>query len=470
MGALLGTGYESIWEDYLSAFDAYLTKYNTDGTLKDAYNDSAELKQAYATAVENLFNDFVDMPASWQYEFISAVNLFYSEGAPELAFDYTATTYSPSLFTKIVADYYVGMLNDKQQEVFRNLLFALEKYDVRYLSDEGTTNITEFIGYMNDANTALNELSDSEKAVFTGTDGKLNALYSKYNSILADYSTDGTNNYNPTLSEENQAKFDGLALNISRVITAYEGFSSSSYPMYVGLLTAFEQANTTVAEILASGDEELIKAYYQMDYEFASDNKMSLDFAFCVAREMYTSLLVGLTIDNEPIIEMYNESGLKTFLITINDTIWKFISSAEEDTHIFTDEEMSTAVNAYNNLSATNKVLLYNIDSVWFYSSILLYTEQEISDNENVETIVTDILLVDLYEAYYDLYKEESEIASNFLTAMTNYVTDLKKTYEALSEEDKAKFDSNFLKDYYDSCLSVYESIVASEGSEETSD
>jgi hypothetical protein len=49
---------------------------------------------------------------------------------------------------------------------------------------------------------------------------------------------------------------------------------------------------------------------------------------------------------------------------------------------------------------------------------------------------------------------------------MTSYVTDLKKSYEALSEEDKAKFDANFLKGYYDSCIRAYEAIVASQNSQ----
>lgn len=470
----LWTTYTEMWAEY----------FLLGGDLTD--EQQAELDQRSVA----LFNQFVDLQPIQQRYFLSALNYLGDMGFPTASL-YPVEGYLSSEFANFIYNYYLKKLDidvtseetDTAYNVFTNLMLAIEWYADGY--------VDYFCSAMETAIDEYNQQTwvNADKTAF---DRELKTIFDKYvgyynrfvgtpvvddegNPVMGD---DGEQliewTYNYQLEQpqldlfkkiyEAQAKAELAALYIN-----YTGMN-----VYTLFLSSYEVMMAGINEVLTSGDQDLINAYYFMPFSDPSvgGQAESLYNGTYGVEDTFQQMvrLFGFTPE-----QYLAETQLRDFLRKYQDFFWTsaklqfpdILPDFNEDVEgqegatwtIFrefdmTAENINTLTTEFANLSVTTKSYLITFDmsmaaedGINMYYNGILIGLGDAFDETQLEVIV-NLISLEINCLYYQLTAEsESATAEDLETAKTEMLNtyELVTTgYQAFSAETKTLFDSYF--------------------------
>ncbi len=467
--------FTGLWTQYLEVCRDY-AQYISD----NKENDNAP---AYWTVEENgnkikaMFETFVNMSSPRQMGFLRSLNVSYMNRLPAYALYYGETVYSE--FVYLVANYYEDALPEKSLPVFRNLLLAIESYSRTFaLSDAGKS----FTDQMDAASKAYAELDPADK---TGFDALLKTVYDKYAALPEKIQAAASYELG-----DNKAKFDALKEAITNINLAAVNIANKR-PVYNMLFAAYEQAESLVKEILESGNEDLINAYYNLGYyDYTTQSgtvKWSLEYAMYNMRGIYVTYLTNtaLTQNSGLMWYTYKDNGMGAFYEKAAHVMWTYNNNlGTGEKKEYDKAAVLASMAAFRDLTDMGKVAVnilsqnsnyyYNGLDAYFKSVLLPDKEGELDPEDYAVYEVASRLMAAerLYVAYLP-YKmaegnennpdgfeaEAAEAKKEFTDAMD----DVERLYGALSSEEQALFDS-YLKDAYDHYKAVSDGLKAATG------
>ena len=437
-----------------------------------------------------LFNQFVDLQPIQQRYFLSALNYLGDMGFPTSSL-YPVEGYLSSEFANFIYNYYLKKLDidvtseetDTAYNVFTNLMLAIEWYADGY--------VDYFCSAMETAIDEYNQQTwvNADKTAF---DRELKTIFDKYvgyynrfvgtpvvddegNPVMGD---DGEQliewTYNYQLEQpqldlfkkvyEAQAKAELAALYIN-----YAGMN-----VYTVFLSSYEAMMDGINQILTSGDQDLINAYYFMPFSDPSVGGQ--------AESLYNGTY-GVEDTFQQVVRLFGftpeqylaETQLRDFLKKYEDYFWTsaklqypdVVPDFNEDVAgqegapwtIFrqfdmTAENINTLTTDFANLSATTKSYIITFDMsmanedgiVMYYNGILIGLGDAF-DETQLEVIV-NLISLEINCLSYKLTEEsEGTTAEDLETAKTEMLNtyELVKTgYESFTDEVKTLFDSYF--------------------------
>lgn len=448
----------------------------------------------YKTAVEDLFNSFVDLSPAEQSGILYTLNSYYEYGLPEIAFDQITeremletgfgdtlenvikqlgieatpeelfgntldNTFFVTEFARIIVEHYKGYFSTiNLDKTFHSLLRVIESYT--FIGARELGNET-FADYLDQLNTAFNALSPDEKEEFNA---KVGTIYEKYKN-LALIHQDG---YVATDLGDWADEFSALEKACQTATEAY--ISAANYNVALSsLYIAYERANNIVNHIMKNAPSNVLYAFNyepvlkynvtQYDEDGNSETvtyNYTADLYFSNVRYYYNAMTSYVELHG------YISADMSAFFDTAYDVT--FGSLYLEGGQV-TQSDVLAVMSAFDALTLEDKDLFYFLDLSWskkgpfyFYMLAEYFTD---TMTENASKVAIE-LLVELevtyvYAAYYG-YPED-------IVALETAVEHIKQTYGAMNSEDIASFE--ILQDRYDKCLEDCEKLLESYETEE---
>lgn len=437
---LLGMeAYDVLMKEYI-----YLIKNTID---IDGYTNT----EAYGESIKSIFNHFVALSPSQQYNFLSTLHLRYKDGVPELAFDNSGDYASyMSYFTVTINNFMRSKLSKEYADAYNNLILAIEVYANRfgYVGWE-----KDFIARMDKVTAALGQMQGTDKENFTYY---LGSAYEKYMTVKANIDTKAD-------LGEWADEVDALRKALTDMQTAYYYMTSSTSYNYNYFLSSFEKASHIAADLLENAPESVVYAYYHeplfrayIDETSGSDQAglWTLDYTVNMYRNFYIETLLFFGSSSVNLYDTYVEKNLDEFLLYYYEMISDFVNKEENQSPVFDKEQILAVIEAFKQLDSQTKSLVMtlegNIDM--YYSALALFLAETFS--ENAEAVAKELFTL---EANYYTY----EITQNpgTLNAISEILAQLKALYQGLDASDAASFVP--LESIYNYYVSKCEQLLA---------
>lgn len=397
----------------------------------------------YGNGVKGLFDKFVALSPSQQYNFISILNLMYKLGYPNLSFDESDEyAYYASFFNLAINDFMKSKFSEGKADVYVDLILAIEIYANRFNYPEWEE---DFTARMEKVAGAKEQLTGEDKANF---EYYLLGAYNKYVSLM-----EGINKTTDLGQwEECFEELKGALLNVQ---TAY--YTSSNYNYF---LASFEKALAISNNIIKNAppsicsayyNEPLFKAYTDGDGE---DVYWSCEFALDTYRSTYIDILIRFGSSNIYIYDTYFERGVDKFLVIYYDMIDAFMNKVEGDTSVFDKDKTIGVLNAFAALDSKTKAFFITLEGgESLYSEALSAFISE-AFTENAAAVAAK-----LFELETGLYTYEVSGSDVTLESISGLLSQLTAMYEQLSDEDEASFSP--LKSIYDAYVAKCGELLA---------
>ncbi|MBE6585025.1 MAG: hypothetical protein E7645_00700 [Ruminococcaceae bacterium] len=439
---LLGIeAYDAIMREYV-----YLIKH----TLEiDAYESS----EAYAESVKRIFDGFVALSPSQQYNLISTLNSLYTLGVPELAFDDSGEDagYS-SLFMVIINKFMRSKLTEEYADAYNDLIIAIEVYANRFGYDVWES---DFTSRMNKVIAAFNSMDGTNKENFVYY---LGGAYEKYVKIQ---NTIGSTAELGEWADD----FDDLCKALTDMQTAYYYLSSSNSRNYNYFLASFEKASDIAAKILANAPENVLHAYYHEPLFTAfvdngdvsgEDALWSCDYAIGMYRNFYVDTLLFFGSSEVNIYDTYLEKELDKFLSLYYDMVSAFVNKNENQSPVFDKEKTLAVLKAFCNLDSNTKSLFVTMegDLNLYYTALQLFISEGFT--EDAATVAE--LLFNLEKNYYSYEVSQSAVNMN---AIKEILGQIQALHDGLKNEDVDSFAA--LEDIYQYYIGKCEQLVVTQ-------
>lgn len=428
-GGLLGI------DEYHALMDRYMALViNILGT--DGYENTAQ----YSADVEAIFEMFLNLSSTQQFNFLSTLNAYYGMGMPPLAFDdsgeYADFT---CVFVSLLNEYYRGKLSAGAQSAYNDLVIAMEIYAQRASYENW---LVEFKTRMEAVATAYQQMNVVDQAAF---DHYLGAAYEKYTAILARF---GEPPVSTDLGEW-QDEFDDLKFVIENLDVAYY-LIENGVSVYGLFFSAFERAQLIVNHILENAPEEIVNAYLHEElyvYEVESGDEgaestpatetvsMTYEYAFYLYRGLYI-YYQQILLDGSSAYDLYNAGELATFMEQCNAITWAYLRSDEDTTTPdFDKTQVLQALATFRNLTIDEQVLflLMEGEQGFYYTALIEFLSQNYTDKA-AEMALKVLELEQVHMAYLTVSD------ATYLEILKTTVASAKTMYEALSGDDKASF------------------------------
>lgn len=427
-----------------------------------------------------LFNQFVELEPVQQRYFLTALNYLADLGFPSASL-YPVEGYLSSEFANFIYNYYMKELDidptseetDTAYNVFTNMMLAIESYaygNVEYFCAAMETAIDEY-----NQETWIN----ADKTAF---DRELKTIFDKYvgyyNMFVGTPVVDEEGNpvmgedgeqlvewkYDYQLEQPQLDLFNKVYDAQARAELAALFINIGGYNVYTVFLSSYEVMMEGVNEILASGDQDLINAYYYMpfgDSSVGGQHESLYNGTYGVEGSFQQLIrLFGMTPE-----QYLEQTELRNWLKKYEDFFWTSamlqysISGAGSESGIFNEFEMTPEnINAltteFANLPATAKSYFVTFDLsnageegiAMYYNGILIglgtaFTETELEVVGNLITLEITCLSYQLMAADENTQPTDLEKAK---TEMLNTYQALTTGYDSLSAETKTLFDSYF--------------------------
>ncbi len=463
-------GYFELTQD--SAFnDAYLAVWNKYLTLWERYNneENYEATPAFDEGVKATFEDFVALRPNQQLNFISALNFLYKYGVPGLAL-YPDENGLHSSFATFVYTYYCKELGLEPEtasgvvsyDIFTDLMIALEGY-----ANGDSATMYE---YATNAKTKYEALAadSADKAAF---DSCLKFLYDKYQSYAAMFHTeageDGKNNvvFNAVDLGDQAENFKALYTSIANLelatvyIDTLQQITGESVPIYLTYLASYENMLKSRDAILASGDEDILKAYYWQPYgeTATAGNDSPLFNGVYKATATYQRYLYLLGID-QAVYE--SATALRAFIGKYESYFWTMSSMMYSaipnmgDEFNFTQETITTLMSDFRALSTDEQYVLVMLDALsLYYGGLTAYFKEAFEGSETVITLSSYTLSLEMYYILHSQYpdgyyteKDGTKVSVKQLILST--LDSLNKGVAALEGTEKTVYDEYFADMY----------------------
>lgn len=416
----------------LQAYDVLMKEYVAlvKNTIQiDGYEDTAE----YGESIKSIFNHFVALSPSQQYNFLSTLNVLYTRGVPELAFD-DLGKYSQymSYFTVVINNFMRSKLSEEYADTYNNLILAIEVYANRFGYDAWES---DFTARMDKVTSDLIQMPDADKANFTYY---LGSAYDKYMTIKANINTKAD-------LGEWADEVDALFKALTDMQTAYYSIVSSTSYNYNYFLSSFEKAASIAADILARAPQSVIYAYYHEPLFHAYTDGINgseeagywtLDYAVNVYRNFYIETLLFFDGSSINLYDIYLEKNLDEFLMLYYEMISAFFNKEENESPVFEKEKVLAVIEAFKNLDSQTKSLVMTLEGNinLYYSALELFIAEAFS--ENAGAVAQKLFSL---EANYYTYEVTQSVVT--LNAISEILAQLKELHTGLDDSDLASFE-----------------------------
>lgn len=471
-GGLLGI------DEYHALMDRYMALLiNILGT--EGYENTAQ----YSADVEAIFDMFLNLSSTQQFNFLSTLNAYYGMGIPPLAFDDSGEFADfTCVFVSILNEYYRGKLSADAQSAYNDLVIAMEIYAQRASYENW---LEEFKARMNAVVTAYQtKMNVVDQAAF---ERYLGAAYEKYTAILARF---GEPPVSTDLGEW-QDEFDALQEAIEKLDLAY-ALIENDLLAYSLFFSAFERAQLIVNNILENAPEDIVKAYLHEElyvYEVEGEGtegegtegegtegegtegtpatetgSATYEYMFNLYRGMYI-YYQQILLDGSSAYDLYNAGNLATFMDQSNAIMWTYLLSDEDASTLdFDKAQVLQALATFRNLTVDEQVLfiLMEGEQGFYYTALVEFLSQNYTEKA-AEMALKVLELEQVHMAYLAVPD------ATYLQILKTTVADAKAMYEDLSNSavDKASF-ADFEEAYtfyIESCEALIVEAEAANGS-----
>lgn len=472
-GAMLGDKTnDAMWKMFIDVMD--------DALLNDEYN---------MDKIEEMLLFLLDMPDSNKFVFITSVNTWYlTFGIPTYALDYNSGMTTMSKFATFLGVYGNGVTDDEDgtvlvqpavpksvNELLASLLRTIE--DCARRSTYSVDLTESFLENMAETVRLYDELTKAaaagDAAAKTGKDwfdAKYLKYYQQYLAVSELYDEEGNFKEYENLGEEWEAKFREVREVAYDIMIKNYLINQNKGDDFVVLFAQYELLEKLSLEILSSGNDTVIKAYYNKLYDFKDFGKYTLEYAVMLSRDAYRTWLVLLGG-----WDMYRESGLKEFMIMAVPVMNMGYDTLDDEGNaieiVFTEkdaENVKAVLEAYRELSIEDRMLFVSLNlsenNDYYYGAMLYYFSKTIltdnAENKNCTAFIEDLFLLEQGTTLC-LYAKDYE-SENFATMLETYeklYNDAKASFKALGEADKALLP-DYITKMYDSYCKMYEQIM----------
>lgn len=393
---------------------------------KEGYESSEE----YAAGIKSIFDKFIALSPTQQYNFIATLNSMYIYGLPELAFD-TEGVYdgSSSLFSFMINEFMRSKFSDAYVDAYNNLILAIEVFANRVGYDEWKT---DFSSRMDIVSKAYEKMEGEDKQNF---DYYLSSAYEKYMQIFAKIDE------NIELGEWAD-DFAALDKALVDVLTAYYNLYSNSAGNYNYFLASFERAVDISENILKFAPGNVVYAYYYSplfnlysDSESSETEFSSYEYVISTYRNFYIEYLLFYGSEAVNIYDVYREKQLGEFLALYYDMISAYLNKTEGEGNVFDKEKTLLLLNAFKSLDSSTKSFFVTLEGnvPIYYSALDLFISEAFT--ENAAAVAKK--LFSLETNYYSYEVSQSEVTLN---SIREILSQIKELYEALEGEDETSF------------------------------
>ncbi len=424
-GALLGIPeYESLMSKYIALVDNI---YN-----KEGYSAT----ESFIREVKAVFDAFVALPASMQYDFISALNALYSQGIPELAFDDSQENIDKGFigtFALVINEAMRGTLSEASRTVYNDLILAIEIYANRFGYPEWES---DFCARIDRISAALTEMDEDDMASFNTY---LASAYKKYLDIREGLEATGSVDLGDWA-----VKFDALGSALADAQTACYYLTTAGKINYTYFLSSFERATAISENIIKNAPAEVIAAYYGeplfLAYpEDAAAQKpavyWSYDYAMSSYRVIYVNILVFFGDTGTCVYDAYNERKMGAFLDSYYSMLSAFVHRTEAQTPVFDRAAVLSVLDAYRLLDTESKSFfnLMEADIDIYHAALELFINEAFT--AAAAEVAVKLYTLEQYCYSYDVV--QSDVTLNSIKSL---LSELKVLYAALGTEDKESF------------------------------
>ncbi len=473
--------YEALWSQYL----AILSKVLVNDT--EYYNG-----EQYGTDVQEMFDAFIGLSPAKQLDFLYSLCPLYGQ-APAEALAILGGQYTP-WFTAILEDYFAREFDDNESAMTAAyfMLRAVESYARRFAYEDPNQGTVDFLAKIGQSDQAYGDLDDTVKDAY---DAVFNKCCTKYTELQKRTAAGFTA---PTLSEADQAKLDALAddirnINLSlKLILGDETQGIDGIPVYTLLISAYEDAEKLVNEIMTGTSEDLKKAYLYDAYEdLFTDLSVSLDYAlYGTFRYYYVSLMNSIQVSagNTAYLlwDAYYAEELSEFMVTAGKVMWSCwdydMAQAEDDADtdgdadaenpktekFFNADEVKKAMSDLLKLDLGQQTLFMFLERSsgnWFLRGISSYVIECLGKElgETVSSIASAMLSYVYYLSDNDgAYQNEDGSAGT--TFLQDFLDNMKTVIEAYENPENTEKVKECLGDVYDTLKTIYDELTPSAG------
>ena len=407
--------------------------------------------EAYGESIKSIFNRFVALSPTEQYNFLSVLNLLYTRGLPELAFDDLGDYASyMSYFTLTINQFMRGLFSEEYTYVYNELILAIEVYANRFGYDEWES---DFTARMDKVASALGQMQGTDAENFTYY---LGSAYEKYMNIKANIDTKAE-------LGEWADEVDALRQALIDMQTAYYLMASSTTYNYNYFLSSFEKASSIVADILEHAPGNVIHAYYHEPLfeaytegtgDSATTGLWTLDYTLNIYRNFYIETLLFLNGSSINLYDYYFEKNLDDFLLLYYEMISAFMNKEENQSPIFDKEKVLVVIEAFKNLDSTTKSLVMTMEGNLeiYYAALEVFLSEAFS--ENAAAVAKELFTL---EANYYTYEVTQSVVT--LNAISETLEQLKENHKGLDTSDAASFAplENIYNYYVEKCEQLLE-------------
>lgn len=463
--------------------DAVLNLWATYSALWKEYSDDATVIEnaAFQTRIKDMFNAFANLLPIEQYNFMKSLNFLYDQNLPPMvlapSYNYLASDFANFIYT-IYAEALNIDLESVEDEtaytVFSNLLQAIEGY--------ANGDVNFFGACMEAAEEAYNGEWVGGVTDSSAFDELLGPVYDRYLDYYSMFvkNEDDEYVYDDSALGENMGGYADQFKNIE-IATAnaslsnyYIEASSSTETMgmqyFMLFLSSYEQAMANAEIILNSGNEDVIRAYYNMPFGSGIAAESLFNSVYDLQAD-YTRYLSIMGVSQE---EYESMTQLRAFLADYASYFWTVMqiqmnATAEEGSMVmfafagpvfeFTPAAVTEITTDFLALPASQQFIFLYMDSILsLYHNGFSLGMEDVFELDSQKTLLQTLTELQITYIGYSYATEQTEPDQAAIDEYKADMIELWNTAEDIYDNqfiqaDRDEFDSyfgymyNFLKD-----------------------
>lgn len=398
--------FENLWAQLLAIID----NVSLDG---EAYYQTAD----FGNAVEEMFWDYLTLSPMQQIKFMSLLNPHYASmmGAsfPVRVWDESEGAYNSFVF--FVHKYYKSVLPESTHDALTQLTFAIESLSLSTLAPSETQTFTTAMQTVYDY---LDGVAPADKTAFLA---KLDWAYEPYYELATVKYADLDNPVKEDLGEwkDEVTELYTVLSEAYFIVTLNE---VNNQRLLLALFASYEKAESIANQILNSGDESAIKAFYfdvytiemvMWDGQIIPNFGGTLDYLLFYIRNAYTTILRGsmftqgtLLLDYYNDINTENASGMdmKDYLADAHYIYYNYfyMNSVGLEEKYYTDIDlMMDILNNFRTLSIEQQHFITALDYYGMYREAMRVFAMEQGLNREAIPLVTQLFALEYMYVYY---------------------------------------------------------------------
>ncbi len=464
---------QNLWYDYLDVWEKAILGGEIQG-VEDDYIKSDD----FDAKVEKMFADFLALDYSEQVGFMASVNVLNERDHYSLYYESHANEYGDvqiacyNQFAGFIGLSYGRQLSARGRDILQQLVMCIDVYAKRHINGAFQDRFESYMSSLMINYQALDPEERNEFNKLTVGDETLQDILKRYNNYYTkasgtnDYHSTGS--YSPAIPSTYNNMFAQLISAIEKANSVYNNIVNSRtpgpngiplypYAEYVKFFSAHEVAVKLQKQILESGNQQAISAYYNT--LVSVDGKATtLEFAMYDSSINYYDEITGIAITNGyyVLMDFYFSVGIDEFMLSAYDVAW-----IDDDT-VVNQALKTSVVNAmrtYMNLPANGKTLTASIDKGAnnYYRGLEKFFQKALT--EKAAAVASKLVVAE--KAYTTYLYEGDEIPEGETeSALDKFYTafeDLNNDYNLLNTTDKASF--NLLAEIFDFYADKYDEL-----------